>query len=97
MVFRRILDFGASKGSKNLRIVHSCPNGSFNLPYSSPQNCQASGMTGRATAQADQRSHLDLQVNLLAGAKSTDTLKMLRALCAHHPGQRARKAPPDNS
>jgi uncharacterized membrane protein len=38
----------------------------------------------RATAQADQRSHLDLQINLLAEAESTATLKMLQALCAHH-------------
>lgn len=38
----------------------------------------------RATAQADQRSHLDLQVNLLAESESTATLKMLRALCEHH-------------
>jgi uncharacterized membrane protein len=37
----------------------------------------------RASAQADQRSHLDLQINLLAEAESTATLKMLRALCAH--------------
>jgi uncharacterized membrane protein len=37
----------------------------------------------RASAQADQRSHLDLQINLLAEAESTATLRMLRALCAH--------------
>lgn len=37
----------------------------------------------RATAQADQRSHLDLQVNLLAESESTAILKMLRALCKH--------------
>jgi uncharacterized membrane protein len=37
----------------------------------------------RANAQADQRSHLDLQINLLAEAESTATLRMLRALCAH--------------
>lgn len=38
----------------------------------------------RASAQADQRSHLDLQINLLAESESTFTLRMLRALCAHH-------------
>jgi uncharacterized membrane protein len=38
----------------------------------------------RANAQADQRAHLDLQINLLAESESTVTLKMLRALCAHH-------------
>jgi uncharacterized membrane protein len=37
----------------------------------------------RATAQADRRSHLDLQINLLAESESTATLKMLRALCKH--------------
>jgi len=38
----------------------------------------------RATSQADQRSHLDLQINLLAEEEATATLKMLQALCAHH-------------
>jgi len=38
----------------------------------------------RATAQADQRSHLDLQINLLAESEATATLRMLRALCEHH-------------
>ena len=38
----------------------------------------------RATAQADQRSHLDLQINLLAESEATATLKMLRAICEHH-------------
>jgi uncharacterized membrane protein len=38
----------------------------------------------RATAQADQRAHLDLQINLLAESEATETLKMLRALCEHH-------------
>ena len=38
----------------------------------------------RATQQADQRSQLDLQINLLAESESTVTLKMLQALCAHH-------------
>jgi uncharacterized membrane protein len=38
----------------------------------------------RANAQADQRAHLDLQVNLLAESESTLTLRMLQALCVHH-------------
>ena len=38
----------------------------------------------RANAQADQRAHLDLQINLLAESEATATLKMLQALCAHH-------------
>jgi uncharacterized membrane protein len=38
----------------------------------------------RATAQAEQRSQLDLQINLLAESESTVTLKMLQALCEHH-------------
>ena len=38
----------------------------------------------RSTAQADQRAHLDLQINLLAESESTATLRMLQALCAHH-------------
>jgi uncharacterized membrane protein len=38
----------------------------------------------RAAAQADQRSHLDLQINLLAESESTATLRMLQALCEHH-------------
>jgi uncharacterized membrane protein len=38
----------------------------------------------RANTQADQRSHLDLQINLLAKAEATASLKMLQALCAHH-------------
>ena len=38
----------------------------------------------RATAQADQRSHLDLQVNLLAESEATAILRMLRALCEEH-------------
>jgi len=38
----------------------------------------------RANAQADQRAHLDLQINLLAESEATTTLKLLQALCAHH-------------
>lgn len=38
----------------------------------------------RANAQADQRAHLDLQINLLAESEATATLKMLQALCEHH-------------
>ena len=38
----------------------------------------------RASAQAEQREHLDLQINLLAESEATITVRMLRALCAHH-------------
>ena len=38
----------------------------------------------RAARQADQRAHLDLQVNLLAELESTRMLEMLKALCQHH-------------
>jgi len=38
----------------------------------------------RAARQADQRAHLDLQINLLAELESTRMLEMLKALCQHH-------------
>src|SRR5678815_843356 len=38
----------------------------------------------RAARQADQRSHLDLQINLLAELESTRMLEMIKALCQHH-------------
>jgi len=38
----------------------------------------------RATKQADQRAHLDLQINLLAEHENTKMLRMLQALCKHH-------------
>ena len=38
----------------------------------------------RAARQADQRAHLDLQINLLAELESTKMLEMLTALCQHH-------------
>ena len=38
----------------------------------------------RASRQADQRAHLDLQINLLAESESTRTLQMLQALCQYH-------------
>jgi uncharacterized membrane protein len=38
----------------------------------------------RASKQADSRSHLDLQINLLAEQESTKMLEMLQKLCAHH-------------
>lgn len=38
----------------------------------------------RANRQADSRSHLDLQINLLAEQESTKMLQMLQALCKHH-------------
>ena len=38
----------------------------------------------RSNRRADERAHLDLQVNLLAEHESTKTLELLLALCAHH-------------
>jgi len=38
----------------------------------------------RADHQADQRAHLDLQINLLSESENTKMLQMLQALCAHH-------------
>ena len=38
----------------------------------------------RGNKQADARSHLDLQVNLLAEQESTKMLQMLQKLCEHH-------------
>ena len=38
----------------------------------------------RAGQQAEQRAHLDLQINLLAEHESSKTLELLRALCQHH-------------
>ena len=38
----------------------------------------------RATLQADQRNHLDLQINLLSEHENTKMLQMLQAICAHH-------------
>jgi uncharacterized membrane protein len=38
----------------------------------------------RAARQADQRAHLDLQINLLAELESTRMLEMIKALCQHH-------------
>jgi uncharacterized membrane protein len=38
---------------------------------------------GRMTRQADLRSHLDLQVNLLAEQESTSALKILRSIAEH--------------
>ena len=40
--------------------------------------------TNRANRQADQRAHLDLQVNLLAENEMTKVLLMLQALCRIH-------------
>ena len=37
----------------------------------------------RASKQADSRSHLDLQINLLAEQESTKMLEMLQKLCEH--------------
>jgi uncharacterized membrane protein len=38
----------------------------------------------RSNLQADQRNHLELQINLLAEQENTKMLQMLQALCAHH-------------
>src|SRR6185295_17218326 len=38
----------------------------------------------RTGLQADQRNHLDLQINLLAEDENTKILQMLQALCEHH-------------
>ncbi len=38
----------------------------------------------RSSIQADQRNHLDLQINLLAEDENTKILQMLQALCAAH-------------
>lgn len=38
----------------------------------------------RATRRADERAHLDLQINLMAEREATKMLGLLQALCAHH-------------
>jgi len=38
----------------------------------------------RTSQQADQRNHLDLQINLLAEDENTKILQMLQALCEYH-------------
>jgi uncharacterized membrane protein len=38
----------------------------------------------RSGQQADQRNHLDLQINLLAEDENTKMLQMLQALCEYH-------------
>ena len=38
----------------------------------------------RSTRRADERAHLDLQINLLAEDETTKLLKLVRALCAFH-------------
>jgi uncharacterized membrane protein len=38
----------------------------------------------RSGYQADQRNHLDLQINLLAEDENTKILQMLQALCEYH-------------
>lgn len=38
----------------------------------------------RSNRQADQRAHLDLQVNLLSEQETTKLLQLVRALCIHH-------------
>jgi uncharacterized membrane protein len=38
----------------------------------------------RSSIQADQRNHLDLQINLLSEEENTKMLQMLKAICEHH-------------
>ena len=38
----------------------------------------------RATRRADERAHLDLQINLMAEREATKMLRLLQALCAQH-------------
>jgi uncharacterized membrane protein len=38
----------------------------------------------RSGLQAEQRNHLDLQINLLSEDENTKILQMLQALCEHH-------------
>lgn len=38
----------------------------------------------RSSLQADQRNHLDLQINLLSEDENTKMIQMLQALCKHH-------------
>jgi uncharacterized membrane protein len=38
----------------------------------------------RSSRRADERAHLDLQVNLLSEREATKMLQLLQALCAHH-------------
>jgi uncharacterized membrane protein len=38
----------------------------------------------RSGQQAEQRNHLELQINLLSEDENTKMLQMLRALCEHH-------------
>ncbi len=38
----------------------------------------------RANVQADERNHLDLQINLLSEVENTKMIQMLRAICEHH-------------
>ncbi len=38
----------------------------------------------RASRRADERAHLDLQVNLLSEREATKMLELLQALCAYH-------------
>lgn len=38
----------------------------------------------RSSRTADERAHLDLQINMLAEHESTKALQLLQALCQHH-------------
>ena len=44
----------------------------------------------RSARQADERAHLDLQINLLAEQESTKVLQMLQSLCEYHGLAKAR-------
>jgi uncharacterized membrane protein len=57
-------------------VVHRGPRRLVSLFILMSQN--------RSGAQADQRNHLDLQINLLSGDENTKMLQMLQALCVHH-------------
>lgn len=42
------------------------------------------GVSNASNVQADQRNHLELQINMLSEDENTKMLQMLRALCEHH-------------
>lgn len=50
----------------------------------------------RSSRTADERAHLDLQINMLAEHESTKALQLLRALCEHHGLNCAKDADIDN-
>jgi len=54
---------------------------SFQAAYASPIIMMSQN---RLSKLAERRHHLDLQINMLAEQESTEILRLLRALCAHH-------------